>query len=320
MDPLWCFTHANSLNSRQLPFDERQQKTDYLVARQNSYDALLLGSSRTTFISQEAVTGYRAFNAAVNAMMPDEYAPYAGFFKNHNSSPIKLIIIGVDFFGSNANFKGYGHSPPEVYFKNAENPLFPFKTLLTADAVRYSLQNIRQLFAPSSHKFYDRKNIKHTLPISTAFRQHYTQKDLIEFKRNLYGNTYQFHDIKKHLQRMKADNISCKFIVFTTPDSLPLWQQLIQAGRLEDYLHWLRDLVDVFGEVYDTMGINKLTSNLDNFQDAHHLTPAAANGLVQSLLQGNFAEMGYGTLLTRSNIDYYLALIRKNYSTHTKGH
>lgn len=314
VDPLWCFSHANFLNSKQLAFDERQEKSDYLVQRQLKYDALLLGSSRTNIIEQQDIVGYSAFNFAVNAMMPEEYAAYAGFAKKHNPQQFKLLLLGVDFFGSNANFKGYGQKKPDHYFKNAEDPLFRYKMLLTWDVCFYSARNVRQLFAPTTHIFYDRNNHKKVLPVSAKYKAIQIAHDMAEFKRYLYGSTYQFTDIRPQLKKLRDENSSCRFIVFTTPDSLPLWRYLLQAGRLEDYLRWLSGLVDVFGEVYDFMGENQLTSNMENFQDAHHLTPLAAHKMVNRMLMGSSGStQGFGTLVTRGNFTEYARRVRARY-------
>jgi hypothetical protein len=315
VDPMWCFTHSNLLNSRQLPFDERQQKSDYLVARPSVYNALMLGSSRVTVIDQRDIKGFTAFNGSVNAMMPDEYANYADFAKRHNRGEFRLIILGADFFGSNANFKGYGQKTPDYYFRNAESRWYRFRTLFTWDALYYSYRNVRQLFSPTTHHHYDRNNIKMVMPISPKFREMCIAKDLAEFDRYLYGKTYRYHDIKPQLTKLREQNASSRFVVFTTPDSKPLWDYLVHAGRLEDYLLWLGDLVDVFGEVYDFMGENKLTSNLENYQDAHHLTPHAAGKLVERILDNSPENrLGAGTLLTRDNYQAYAEKVRARYA------
>ena len=187
VDPTWCFTHANRFNSRQLAFDERQQKSNFLMAHPAGYDAVMLGSSRTTFINQYDIAGYRVFNFAVNAMIPAEYPAYVRFFNRHNRDKTRLIILGLDFFGSNRNFNGYNYRAPEEYFSNAENPWYRYKTLLTSDLLVYSFKNIRQLFAPTKNFYYNRSNAKLVDTVSDATRQINTAKDLEQFKRELYG-------------------------------------------------------------------------------------------------------------------------------------
>lgn len=315
IDPMWCFVHSNRYNSRQLPFEPRQQKANYLVARPAAYDALILGSSRLNMIIQRDIKDYTAFNGSVASMLPDEYADYVNFAKRHNKADIKLIILGVDFFSSNTNFKGYGHKTPDHYFQNAENRLYRFKTLLTWDALNYSFKNVQQLSSPTAHVHYDRyNNLMETYPIPAKLRAARIAKDLVEFDRYLYGKTYQYHDIKPQLRRLREQNKSCNFVVFTTPESKPLWDYQLRAGRLEDYLCWLGDLIEVFGSVYDFMGENELTTNLDNFHDAHHITPLAAKKLITRILDDSQKNKRVvGTLLTKNNFAPYAAAVRAKY-------
>jgi hypothetical protein len=315
VDPMWCFTHANRLNSRQLPFDERQQKSNYIVSRPSSYDALIMGSSRTNILDQRDIKGYTAFNFSVNGMMPEEYADYARFFKRHNSQNIKLIVLGVDFFGSNQNFKGYNPKSPDYYFQNAENRWYRFKTLLTLDSISYSVRNIRELYSPTAFAYYKRDATKTFIPIPADFRKASLARDLAEFDRYLYGKNYRYHDIKPKLLKLRDEYPACRFVVFTTPDSKLLWDFMLRSGRFEDYLRWLGDVIEVFGEVYDFMGENELTINMDNFQDAHHLTEQAAQKIVAQLFTASPQnKLEFGTLLTPGNFPAYAATMRTRYT------
>jgi hypothetical protein len=315
VDPMWCFTHANRFNSRQLPFDERQQKSNYIVSRPSSYDALIMGSSRTNIIDQRDLKGYTAFSFAVNGMMPDEYADYARFFKKHNNRNVRLILLGVDFYGSNQSFKGYNHKRPEYYFQNAENRWHRFNTLLTWDSFNYSVRNIRELYSPTAFAHYNRDTTKTLMQVPPQYRAASIVKDLAEFDRYLYGKNYRYHDIKPQLIKLRDQYPSSRFVVFTTPDSTVLWDFMLRAGRLEDYLRWLGDVIEVFGEVYDFMGENSLTSNPENYQDAHHLTSQGARKMVAQLFTASPQQkLEFGTLLTPGNFPAYAATVRTRYS------
>lgn len=313
VDPTWCFTHANRLNARQLAFDERQQKANFLIAHPAGYDAVMLGSSRTTFINQYAIADHRVFNFAVNAMVPAEYAAYVRFFNRHNRDKTKLIFLGLDFFGSNKNFNGYSSKTPEEYFANAENRWYRYTSLLTADLLLHSCKNIRQLFAPTKNFYYDRTNVKRVDTISDKTRQTNAAKDLEQFKRELYGKNYVYQDIKPDLMKLKEQNPSSRFIVFVTPESMPVWNSHIQAGRMNDYLRWLEDIVTVFGEVHTFMGENTLTTDARNFQDAHHLMPQAAQKMMASIMEHHQASVS--TPITKNRFAAYAEQIRSAYPT-----
>ena len=52
IDPLWNFNHKNEWNDFQDGFDERQQKTNYILSHPFQYDSLMIGTSRVTYMNQ----------------------------------------------------------------------------------------------------------------------------------------------------------------------------------------------------------------------------------------------------------------------------
>ena len=80
IDPWWFFAQANPLNRVQEDVDERAQKTNWLEARKGEFDAVLIGSSRASYIDRHDFAPLKLFNYAVNAMTPREYQPYLDHF------------------------------------------------------------------------------------------------------------------------------------------------------------------------------------------------------------------------------------------------
>lgn len=312
VDPLWCFIHVNRWNTKQISFNERQQKSDYLAVRKNNYDILMLGSSRTTFLAAADIGGHKAFNFAVNAMMPDEYREYAAFFRRHNQHVPSIIVTGLDFYATNGNFHGYGYLAPSEYFHNAESALWRYSALVSNDALNYSLRNIRQSFRTSKPDYYDRRGVKNATTVPQTAKQHFIDKDVATFRRDFYGVTYRYRDLKAVYREFLDDNPKSRFIVFATPDSLPLWKMLLKEGRLEDYLRWIGDIVEVFGEVYDFMGETPFTSNPDNYMDGHHFYPQAGKVIASRIMSSKPGPTG--TLVTRNNYLAYAAAMRARYS------
>lgn len=308
VDPLWCFTHANRWNSRQISFNERQQKSNFLAVRNNNYDILMLGSSRTTFLAADDIGGDRAYNFAVNAMMPDEYSEYAAFFRKHNQYPPAVIVIGLDFYATNGNFHGYGYLNPDEYFSNAESRLWRYSTLVSLDALNYSIRNIRQTMRVSKPDYYDRMGVKNATAVPKESKRHFIAKDVAMFRRDFYGSNYRYRDLKAVYREFLNENSASRLIVFTTPDSLPLWKLLLSEGRLEDYIRWIGDIVEVFGEVHDFMGENNFTSNPDNYMDGHHFYPQAGKILANSIMNSSAGLLG--TVVAINNFPAYAAELR----------
>ena len=58
MDPYWTFSHSHKFNSLQNSTNEREQKSSLLYFQHKQYNALLLGTSRVTFINQNDFKSY----------------------------------------------------------------------------------------------------------------------------------------------------------------------------------------------------------------------------------------------------------------------
>jgi hypothetical protein len=106
---------------------------------------------------------------------------------------------------------------------------------------------------------------------------------------------------------LKKENKQTKFIIFTTPISKKLFRLLIKEGNYSDYKKWLTDAVDIFGEVYNFMEINKITSNSDNYPDLHHFYPSVGKEIAKTMLINNKQQRtnNFGTILNKNNLDDY---------------
>ena len=87
---------------------------------------------------------------------------------------------------------------------------------------------------------------------------------------------------------------------------------LIREGRLEDYQHWLTDLTATFGEVWDFMGLNSVTTDLTQYRDAQHFHPRIGTMIVDRLLGRPVApeHADFGRLVTRQSLPEHMAFIR----------
>ncbi len=103
-----------------------------------------------------------------------------------------------------------------------------------------------------------------------------------------------------------------RFLVFTTPIAEPMFALLIHEGRLQDYQHWLADLTATFGEVWDFMGLNSVTTDLTQYRDAQHFHPRIGRMIVDRLLGRPVApeHADFGRLVTRESLAEHMAFIR----------
>ena len=278
IDPLWTFCHSNQYNNAQPGFNERQLKTNraYFCGLEQ-YDALLLGSSRTTYINQHDFKTMKVFNYSGVAMYPNEYKEWVKQAKEIKGSDFKTVIIGVDFFGSNGGPFGQmqmKQTPkPSHYLEISKSMMYPYKMLFTTDTLEKSMESIEHSKKLGTTD-YTRTNVKQTIHISKERKQQAINHQTGLYTYQVYGSGYQFNPkLKPYFEVLKKENPKTKFIIFTTPISIDLFKILVQSGRLDDYKKWLRLLVKEFGEVYDFMGINTITKNRDNYADLHHFYP-----------------------------------------------
>ena len=309
IDPLWNFRHANPYNRIQASFDERQQKTNYVTFGDFDYDALILGSSRTSYINQNDFKGCKAYNYAVNNMLMEEYQGYVKYARQKHPGQIDTIFLGLDFFTTNRNLKlDNQFNPPSYYIGQAGEFGYRYKTLLSIDAFKYARQNYyasRQGVAVNYA--YDRNNVKTLLKVDKATRDAQIKSSLERYRTRIYAD-YKYREVKKTLTALKKDNPDTRFVVFTTPVSAPLYNQMVQMGLLPYYQQWLTDLVDVFGQVYCFTYPNSVTTNLDNYYDAGHFYPEIGT-LVAHRVTG-FSDPNippdFGALLTQQTLPAFL--------------
>lgn len=307
MDPLWTFNTTHKYNQIQDGFNERQQKTNYITFQPFNYDSLILGSSRTTYINQNDFNGINAYNYAANSMDPVEYNTYIEYAKKIKGSDFEYIILGIDFFGTNAN-RGILFEKPEFYINKSNEFLYRYKPLISIDTLKYSVRNINLLVKDSKLiSTYDRNNIKKIEVLSKEQQQNNLLQQLEVYDESVYGN-YAYKDIKSIFTEIKNNNPNTKFIIYTTPISTPMFEVMVKNGRMGDYRQWIEDSVDVFEEVYNFMYPNSITNNLDNYVDAHHFKPEIGTLIAHKVTKYRLNEIpnDFGVLVTEQNIESHL--------------
>lgn len=311
IDPFWCFAAINKYNSYAIIIDQRLQKTNKITYDTKSYDTIIIGSSRTEPINQNDFVNYKAFNYAAPAMFPEEYGSYIDYFLKINNDGIDNVFLGLDFFGTIQN-KPIVNKSPQSYLETTNAKLYRFKTLLNLDTLRIYAKNYYD------HKYYfryDRKNnILIPKDLSKYNRSTLLSERLLVFQNHFYNNKVYRYDraYKQKLSELKTKYYSKNIIVFTTPVSQPLYALLIHEGRFEDYCRWIRDVVDVFGGVYNFMYANSITENLENYYDADHFFPRIGT-LVAHKITGypdKNIPCDFGVYVTKDNLEQHLGQLR----------
>ena len=311
MDPLWTFSHSHKYNQSQVGFNERQLKTNTMYFNGlEKYNGLLLGSSRTTYINQEDFIGMRIFNLASADMTPYEYKNWINIAKKIKKEDFNYIIIALDFWGSNKNIikeKIHHNKTPQSYLDQSQEVFYRYISLASFNTFKKSKTNLKHNKKPSTID-YTRSNIKNTIIVSADRKKYVSGIQYNNYKKTVYGENYKYDEnLKKLFLELKKENKQTKFIIFTTPISKKLFRLLIKQGNYPDYKKWLADVVDIFDEVYNFMGINDITSNPDNYPDLHHFYPSVGKEIAKTMLTNNKQETtnNFGTVLNKNNLDDY---------------
>jgi len=310
IDPLWNFSHVHENNRIQMPFNERQQKTNLITFGCHDYNALILGSSRVTYISQYDFKGLKAFNYAVNNMLPSEYNDYINYAKQQVGHDFDYIIIGLDFFATNKNLELPNEfEAPSYYFEQSQQLAYRYKTLLSTDVFNYARQNYKASQAGVPINFaYDRNNVKTLVAPDPAEKQRLINNNLEWYGNKFYGPTYQYNSVKPILQAIKKANPNTRLILFTTPTSILLFNLLVEKGRFSDYERWLYDCVEANGEIYNFMYPNSITTDLNNYYDASHFYPRIGTLIAHRVIgyEDKDIPADFGVKVTPANIEQHL--------------
>ncbi|KKB41180.1 hypothetical protein [Bacillus thermotolerans] len=314
IDPYWMYGHSHSFNDHQVTVDEREQKTNQIFFQDFSYDTIILGSSRTTYINQNSFKGMKAYNYAVNNMSIREYDTFLKFAKENSDQKVRRVIIGMDFFKTSIS---ESERPASLvnYEKKVHQPFYRIRSLMSLDLFKYSLRNFKMSKDNNvaELRVYDRSNVADAKVVSTEEAEKNTKEKIERFRDEFYGANYQYNPrYKEYLTIFKSRHTDVDFIIFTTPISAELFYAMVEEGHLDDYERWLRDIVDVFGGVYNFMYPNEVTLDLSNYFDGHHFYPHIGDRIAHRLLEGtDVQESSFGVYITKNNIDKHLREVKQ---------
>jgi hypothetical protein len=151
------------------------------------------------------------------------------------------------------------------------------------------------------------------LPIPEETRNSAIKEQLEVYRASVYGKDYEYLENRPFYVELKNNFPSSRFLVFTTPVTGHLLSLLVEQGRFDDYTRWIADLVEVFGEVWNFMYYNEITTDDTNYKDAHHYLPQVCDLITRKLY--NIPDKKYndfGVRVTHENLDEHLQFLREN--------
>ncbi|MCH4826807.1 hypothetical protein [Planococcus halocryophilus] len=314
IDPLWHYGHAHELNDVQVVTDEREQKTAQQFYQQVDADTLLLGSSRSTYIQPSGFQNWQVYNYSVSNLSMREYYTMMIYAFDHNPD-YQRVLLGVDFFKSSEE-QAENARAITGYETKVKKPFYRIKNLLSLDALGYAIDNVKLSASNniSEDRLYNRQGDAFARKLSEEETAQDTATKITRFEDTFYGDHYVYYSRYKEIMQKVHDSYpQAEKIVYTTPISTELFKSLVETGLLDDYEIWLRDLVSVYGGVWNFMYPNRVTNDINNYYDGHHFYPEIGALISKRLEKGEDADVpeDFGVLVTEDNIDEHLAMVRQ---------
>ena len=304
-DPANIFNYSHRFNQWKPAFDERLQKTSYLTHSSDidSINTILFGSSRNTYYDQENFEGLTVFNYAVSNGNPEEFVTFLEYAQSLKDEEFDNIIIGLDFIG-------YGFDDEDKNFDSNALMLddikgwFFWRKYISLDMLKQSIITaVSSVYKKIGLRVYDHNN-------NTYIRRVDPQAVITEANRrsSFYYSDMVFDEgYFNSLRRIKASNPQSNFIVFTNPVSTPFLDQIYMNPELYDrYFQWVREMVEVFGDVYFFTYPNEFAWNYMNAsKDGDHYYKETLK-TISNILQNKIDIAQYGLRLTSESFEFQI--------------
>lgn len=313
IDPLWLFGHDHRYNQIQYMIDERLQKTNYMTYHPFHYDGLLIGGSRTTYINQHDFQGMTMYNYGVSSFNLAEALPMIRYAKQVRGQDFKTIVLQVDFTDVYSANKGVGI---QSVLDEHKNPLYRWKSLFAYDTLQYAIDNFKMSRThryPLGVRYYNRQNVVNSIRVlsNEAFSQVSYTKIKSVTERLKAKNVPYLDSYLSILKQIKTDNPHTKFLIFTPPMPAEHSQALLDGSGKANYARWLKETVEVFGEVHHYYYTNSITLNQQNYIDPNHFNPKIGTMIAHQLTGQADPTIpeDFGIVLNKANLDVYLAML-----------
>ncbi|MFY0672233.1 MAG: hypothetical protein JXQ87_02435 [Bacteroidia bacterium] len=272
MDSRWVFGIDHKLNQKRPAFDERSQKTNYLVSQKPTFNNLILGSSRASYLPTKTLKG-KWFNYAVSGMYPDEYLGYAKIAQDYSENHrLDTIIIGLDFWAT-CQCAIVSYKSPNKVLDDSKSWLNQITNLLSKDALHESLRTFHLNKGSFEYEaFYKLPYLeKNRTQGSDSLKTIKIKEQLWYYQKDVFGDEYNFNpDYLVPLEELISSFPNTHFIIFTSPVSPKLSTLQNMLGRQADRQNWHHQIKKLNAEL---IIIEKDKFNNSMFFDAHHLRP-----------------------------------------------
>ncbi len=282
VDPLWFFG-GNRLTGKNFGFDERNAKLNQFLRAPATYDCVIFGSSRATWMPVDALTPLNCFNLAFSAGQVEEFIAFASYLRYRGIRP-RHLVIGVDGF----NFETQSRDPVSIpqHVSELTAPPSPLPAYLSVDSLSMSWRTLANRM--NSPGYYDRNFVKVVSDRAPTFRPDQTlaaeglQRADASSRRDNNFETRNAILYKALLEVFPEAN----FIGYVPPISAWHIAALDERGTLDNYLDALFATAQYFPVFLDFSIPSPVTMRTDTTYDGSHYLPEYNHSIGTALIAG----------------------------------
>lgn len=307
VDPFGVFG-VTAIDARNAEPNTRYLKIEYLKEHPR-YDGFVFGTSRSNAYRPKILnelTGRRFYNLNVQSETPAGMLAKLRWLIQHMNP--KVIFVGLDFdeldqtlLRDPADLQRQEH--PAV---SGTSVLSFFYSYLWPNPQHIAIALYGRFFNPVTWYRFDLATGRHSFPYYREWMntnpESYVASRLqeIEGKRPYRPNPEHMKRLRETVELARRDGI--EMVVAVNPTN----HRLFGSYQADVYTAWLRELVDIVGEVWDFSGLNSVTRNDRLYYDVSHFTAAVGDMALRRVFASKDAQTGsprdFGVLLTRRNI------------------
>lgn len=296
IDPLW-YSHGNILTGENFAFNERITKTNLFLRtqEQQSYDCIILGSSRVTALRASEFEHHNCFNYALKGAEIPDFVSYANFLQEKGVEP-EIVYVGVDGF----NFVEKERKEQLPLSIDSLQTQSLLQAYLSADVLLFSAMTLLGV-SPDPGNYYDR-NFE---PVDFAAPPVYEAKfyEPASLQKCDLSSVETFISLKEFFPK-------AEFVAYVPPRSA--WSMINDTygrGLMDCYLSAFHELAQGYDAMYDFSIPSEVTKNPRNTFDGSHYS-VTTNNLIAEVLQGQ-SSGDFGVRVDNYDFDNYRQIYRQ---------
>jgi hypothetical protein len=303
IDPYNVFHWADARDNGVEP-NKNYVKTQYVLHNPDSYDMFIFGNSRVGSLDAAKITDGSCYNMYYSEGLPAEHYENLRAFLDAGVQ-VKRIYLGLDDVTCFVDPDIHNDQLIRRPFRADEwgvrflwdyfDPSVALQSLETICAYRGEEPGFSQRLYSTGNYYLDTSLTVESLALE-EWPNYFAW----------YGEE-AIQDIQQIVNLCEENDI--ELVAFVNPEYQVRFEEAVDEG----YLDFLRELADVT-DYYSFCGVNTVTADMQNFHDISHYRTEVGD-LMLAVMNGGeidaaLAAEGFGTYVTKDNVDSYLGSLQ----------